>query len=414
MGRRSTTGGATAKGERIQLDFAYPRKGGPRYRPTLDVPPTEENLALARARLLDVKARIKQGTFVFLEEFPEYRFPGKVAGSRRPPPHRNSLDAIADRFLASIKGEVAYATYVTYDKILRKHWRPQFGKRAFLSIGATELREFIGSTTWKTAKTRNNVASVGRRVFEFGYSDYPTLSDPAVKLKTLRVQRPRPDPFTLDEAEAIIAGIPEDAGAEMADYFEFQFFAGCRPSETIALTWSDYDKVKGTLRVRAARVMGKDKSTTKTSVEREVELCPRARDVVERQRTRSELSAHKRIFTKPGGEPWHDLQAQWRAWQQTLTRLGIRYREPYQCRHTSVTWNLMLGKNPLWIADQHGHSPLVMLRTYAKWLRGTSQADIAALERAIKGASASVPARPTGDRPTVENKHLRLVWRRNE
>ena len=46
-------------------------------------------------------------------------------------------------------------------------------------------------------------------------------------------------------------------------------------------------------------------------------------------------------------------------------------------RHTSVTWNLMIGNHVLWVAEQHGHSTEVMLKTYAKWLKGSTKDDIA-------------------------------------
>ncbi len=36
----------------------------------------------------------------------------------------------------------------------------------------------------------------------------------------------------------------------------------------------------------------------------------------------------------------------------------------------------MLGKNLLWVAKQHGHSVEVMLRMYAAWLEGATEADI--------------------------------------
>ncbi len=38
----------------------------------------------------------------------------------------------------------------------------------------------------------------------------------------------------------------------------------------------------------------------------------------------------------------------------------------------------MLGKNLLWVAKQHGHSVEVMLRMYAAWLEGATEADIRA------------------------------------
>ncbi len=54
----------------------------------------------------------------------------------------------------------------------------------------------------------------------------------------------------------------------------------------------------------------------------------------------------------------------------------MRERTPYSARHSSVSWNLMMGKNFLWIANQHGHSPGVMLKIYAKWMRGSTEKDI--------------------------------------
>jgi hypothetical protein len=37
----------------------------------------------------------------------------------------------------------------------------------------------------------------------------------------------------------------------------------------------------------------------------------------------------------------------------------------YSARHSSVNWNLMVGKNPLWVAMPHGYSVQTMLDTYA-------------------------------------------------
>jgi hypothetical protein len=33
-------------------------------------------------------------------------------------------------------------------------------------------------------------------------------------------------------------------------------------------------------------------------------------------------------------------------WQRTYGRLAIRWRKPYMAGHTSVSWNLMLGRKP--------------------------------------------------------------------
>ena len=44
----------------------------------------------------------------------------------------------------------------------------------------------------------------------------------------------------------------------------------------------------------------------------------------------------------------------------------------------------MLGKNLLWVAKQHGHSVEVMLRMYAAWLDGATEADNHAIKQAME------------------------------
>jgi hypothetical protein len=52
-------------------------------------------------------------------------------------------------------------------------------------------------------------------------------------------------------------------------------------------------------------------------------------------------------------------------------------------RHASVTWNLRIGKNLLWAAEQHGHSAAMMLKAYAKWLNESTADDIARIRAAL-------------------------------
>jgi hypothetical protein len=100
---------------------------------------------------------------------------------------------------------------------------------------------------------------------------------------------------------------------------------------------------------------------------------------------------HEDFFFKDDGTPIRNLQYPWVRWGRTLTgTLKGRYPEPYNARHSSVTWksvtwNLMIGKNPLWVAKQHGHSVQTMLETYAAWLEGTTESDPLTITRAMEG-----------------------------
>jgi hypothetical protein len=69
---------------------------------------------------------------------------------------------------------------------------------------------------------------------------------------------------------------------------------------------------------------------------------------------------------------------------RNLQRARVRQRGPYHARHTYVSWLLMTGKNLLWAAEQNGHSVEVMLHMYAKWLEGSTEADIDAIRKAMR------------------------------
>jgi len=194
----------------------------------------------------------------------------------------------------------------------------------------------------------------------------------------------------------LIAAIHRDWGEAQGNYDEFRFFTGLRPSEQIALLVTDCDLTQGKIQITKARVAARDKDRTKTSEDRLVELCPRALHVLKRQlalRAQLKLAGkihHEDLFFKEDGTAIRNLQYPWSRWRRTLTlTLKGRYREPYNARHSSVTWNLMLGKNPLWVAKQHGHSVQTMLETYAAWLEGTTEADLRAIKRAMEEPSRS-------------------------
>src|ERR1700675_4298061 len=127
---------------------------------------------------------------------------------------------------------------------------------------------------------------------------------------------------------------------------------------------------------------------------------PRALEVLRRQLAlREEYVAagkirHEHLFFLEDGRPISDLEiTRWR-WSESIKALGIRRRGPYHARHSSVTWQPMLGKNLLWVAKQHGHSVEGMLRMYAAWLDGATESDINAIKESMEhrpGARVAIP-----------------------
>jgi hypothetical protein len=154
---------------------------------------------------------------------------------------------------------------------------------------------------------------------------------------------------------------------------------------------TDYDALNGILSITKARVAGVDRDRTKIAEDRRIVVCPRAMAVLEWQlRLRAQLERlghlnHDHLFFLPNGEPIHTLAAVYSHWRHTLRRLPIRYRKPYAARHSSVSWDLMIGRNPLFVAQQHGHSLLTMLTTvYAAWTCGSAEPEIASIQGAMQ------------------------------
>ena len=364
MGTKWFTGGvAAASRERIQFDFMF---GGIRYRPSIQRPPSEANLRRARERLEDIKRQIEAGTFSFAEEFPDYRFLGRLTGTAAARTRSDVFDAFLAHCQARFaRGDMAAVTLGTYRKVLNSVWRPVLGQSLFHRVKYSELVEVADSKHW-SKKTYNNAISILRRAFNFGYRNHPEEYNPARHLRGARLRktdRPRIDPFCMQDAETLIAAIHRDWGEAQGNYDEFRLFTGMRPSEEIALALSDLDLVHGTVSVNKSRVAGIDRDQTKTGDDRRITLCPRALAVLKRQlalRARLELAGiirHDHVFFRETGEPFQNLQIQARRWRATLTSLKLRYRRPYVARHSSVSWNLMAGKNPLWVAAWASYKP---------------------------------------------------------
>jgi integrase len=315
MSRKSITAGVTAKGRRrIQFEFRFE---GVRYRPTLLRTPSEANLRRAREHLAGIRERIAAGAFSFAEEFPNFRNLKRVPSEGSPRTCAQVFDAFLEHCESrAIKGDMAAVTLASYRRVLNGVWRPHIGTIPFLSVRYSTLIKIADDVVW-SKKTYNNTISVLRRAFKFGHRDHPENHDPTSGLKGARIRkkdRPVIDPFTIHEAERLIAAIHRDWGEAQGNYDEFRFFTGLRPSEQIALLVTDFDAARGTLIINKARVAGIDKNSTKTGEDRRIELCPRALGVLRRQlalRARLEFAGkvhHDQLFFKRTGGPIRNLQ----------------------------------------------------------------------------------------------------------
>jgi integrase len=103
--------------------------------------------------------------------------------------------------------------------------RPAAGRCWPLTVRKLGLPSPADEANW-SKKSYNNAIGVLRRAFKFGYRDYPEERDPTSNLRSARIRkqdRPVVDPFTIQDAEAVIAAIHRDWGNAQGNYDEFRF-----------------------------------------------------------------------------------------------------------------------------------------------------------------------------------------------
>lgn len=241
------------------------------------------------------------------------------------------------------------------------------GDRALHRLRPGQVLKALLFRPGPNAKTVNNYVTVLLRAMDLAVANR-VIEDNLVRfVRHRRPQLPFPDPFSRDEVEAIVNHMTREFPQGVANFVEFKFFTGLRPSEVAALRWGDVDLMAERVHVHRAIVQGQEKATTKTNIVRMVLLNSRSLGALMSQRSLTQLAGDFVFVDLRYGTPWHDEWAFRRSyWTPTLTALGLRYRTPYNTRHSYATMILMAGMTPAFCAAQLRHSVGMLLGTYAK------------------------------------------------
>jgi integrase len=380
MGRKGS--GVEIRGNAIRVQFTF---NGEVLRRTLNLDgkpmaPTAANLKYANRLAAEIRERIRFGSFSLGEYFPADGDVGQPL----------AVGTQLDDWLAAQRLEVS--TSAGYSSAI-KFWKSavcdrrgsKLGDRPVRMLKHSDVLTAIASRPHLTGKTVNNYVSVLRKAMELAVADKAIPTNPVGGVMRAKHQKPLPDPFSREEAEAIVQDMTTHYLAPIANYVEFKFFTGLRTSESFGLHWRDVDLAGKHLLVHRAIVRGVEKLNTKTNTARQVSLNSRAFAAVQRQRQHTQIR-DEHVFLDPRyDKPWLEERAFRRSyWEPTLRRLGLRYRPPYNTRHTYATMMLMASMTPAFCAKQLGHSVEMFLRTYAKWIDGGQNAlEMGRLEAAL-------------------------------
>lgn len=367
---RKRTGVRAVSDSTIQIDFTYKTV---RCRERLKLKPTPANLKRAeqhRAAILDA---IERGTFDYVTTFPEspnrfifaeYKGEGYL------------LEDWLEKWLARQEKHLKSSTYDGYRTIVENTLIPVFGKKTLTELRRSDVRDWCDEQTAGN-KRLSNVQSVMRIALQAALTDELIETNPLNNWCYVKQEAPKPiddiDPFDADE-QAIILDSCRDS--QHRNLFRFAFWTGLRTSELVALEWGDIDwrrKIVCISRAKTQQATGHETPKTRRGA-RDVKLLPPAIEALNAQKEHSFL-AYGAVFLNPlYNKPWAGDQAIRKlAWIPALKRAGLRYRNPYQTRHTYASMMLSAGENPIWVAGQMGHADTSMLfRNYGRWIEDSA------------------------------------------
>ncbi|HCR1244565.1 TPA: DUF3596 domain-containing protein [Pseudomonas aeruginosa] len=377
----------------IEITFMY---RGVRCRERISRKPTATNLKLAERHKIAIEEAIATGVFDYSTTFPGSPRAAKFS----PEACRENVAGFLIRWLAGKKKHVSSSTWEGYRKIVELRLIPALGDGLVVELKRKAVKDWL-DTLQVSNKTLSNIQSCLRSALNEAIDEELLDLNPLAGWTYARkgeVREDDVDPFSPEEQRAILAAL-DGQGRHLV---QFAFWTGMRTSELVALDWGDIDWIRNEVHVSRAMTQdakGKAEVTKTISGKRSIKLLGPALDALTAQKTFTFLAGLE-VFQNPRtSERWTgDQPIRKTLWTHALKKAGVRYRRPYQTRHTYASMMLSAGEHPMWVSKQMGHGDWTMIaRVYGRWM---PNADIYA------GAKA--------ERLWAPNDEAESVTRRNE
>lgn len=350
-----------------QIAFSYM---GVECREIVAIESTKGNDKYCERLRSEILGKIERECFVYTDYFPDSKR-AKVFGLT---PRRDAkfVKEALKEYKTRIERTLSSSTYAGYRKSIDNVLIPRFGNYRFPELTTAVLRAWVVEQSTSMKRIQNNLLPL-RTVVEEAFIDGQIKENPFARLKISKLVSPsqrstdyEPDPYTEDEIITLLSAIDE------RDRWVFQAWAytGVRTGEVVGLRWPRVDLDANFISIVETTTERKDKDRPKTEAgRRSMNLLPGAREAFDRMRPRTQLGGD-RVFINDRStrkdKAWDDKKLAG-VWKRAHKGTGIRYRNPYQLRHTFASNLLTQGENPALIARMLGHKNAEMvIRVYAK------------------------------------------------
>ena len=308
-----------------------------------------------------------------------------------------SLNQYLDQWLTpAAKPRLGPKSYTDYESLLRLHIRPVLGTRPLGAIVQFDIQSIYAQMFERglSARTIEYTNAVLQSAFRQAVRWKMLAEDPCVGVDLPRMKRREMEALSVEECRRFLAVARE---TEWFALYALALTTGMRPSEYLALKWSDIDWHRGAASV--CRTIQHSKAgflfddTKRKRSRRVVKLQDFAQQALDSLRN-SQLHAKEGgcqaepdlIFRSRTDSPLKQRNVK-REFRRLLEAAGIRPIRLYDLRHTAATLAVAAGVSVKVISDQLGHASISFtLERYSHVLPSIQDEAAARVERILMGS----------------------------
>ncbi|MCX4027892.1 tyrosine-type recombinase/integrase [Endozoicomonas sp. SM1973] len=277
---------------------------------------------------------------------------------------------LLEEYLQKVDKLKERSTARNYKKAITGQLMPYFRDTPVQELKPKHIREWMynKSLSCKRKTIVNNLIPL-KQILKQAVADKVILRSPLDDIdidqeivKEARESEYECDPFNIQEIEQILSHMD----GQVRNIFTTAFFTGMRTSELIGLTWEKVHFREGYILVDQAKVDGvmKGTKTGKKGIRKVIMLEPVVKALEDQ--ANYTLNQDAFVFHHPTqNKPWaNDKQLRMTGWMPAIKRSGVRYRNPYQTRHSYACLMIAQNENLFWLAGQLGHRGIEMLNRH--------------------------------------------------
>ncbi len=315
-------------------------------------------------------------------------------------PAQGTLNEFLDKWLKeAAKGKVRRKTYASYEYNLGRYIRPVLGLRPFAKIGPMEIQSLYNGLleSGLSARTIEYTNMMLKQAFRQAINWRLLIYNPCDGVRLPRKVRKEMQVFDADQSRRFLAACKSEKHGLL---LEVAVTTGLRPSEYLALKWSDLDIGRQTASVNRSLDFlpgggWEFNETKKPRSRRTIKLHSNIAHTLQEHKTRQDEEKRMAgenwtnfdlVFANEHGGPVDRHNLANRDFRRILANASLPQIRLYDLRHTFATLALAAGVPVKVVSEQLGHaSAALTLDIYSHVLPHMQDEAVAKVEALLMG-----------------------------